>query len=105
MSFTTAGTSWPLRHGSIHAIITKEKKLYIDVNLDRGPFYGDTLSWTDANKPALDLQLVHVQTDLDLPRFNKLFIDLMKAPPQTPSGFEMTLPESASRHVSFKMRF
>jgi purine nucleosidase len=66
------------------AIITKEEKLYLDVDLSRGPFYGDTLSWTAANKPALDLQLVHVQTDLDLPRFNKLFIDLMKAPPLPP---------------------
>jgi inosine-uridine nucleoside N-ribohydrolase len=64
------------------AIITKEQKLYIDVDLSRGPSYGDTLSWTAANKPAVDLQLVHVQTDLDLPRFNKLFLDLMKAPPQ-----------------------
>jgi purine nucleosidase len=64
------------------AIITKEQQLYVDVDLTRGPFYGDTLSWTAANKPALDVQLVHVQTDLDLSRFNKLFIDLMKAPPQ-----------------------
>ena len=70
------------------AIITKEEKLYLDVDLNRGPFYGDTLSWTVANKPALDVQLVHVQTDLDLPRFNKLFVDLMKSPPQ---------PASASR--------
>jgi purine nucleosidase len=67
------------------AIITKEEKLYLDVDLSRGPFYGDTLSWTAANKPALDLQLVHVQTDLDLPRFNKFFVDLMKAPPQPAS--------------------
>ena len=66
-------------------IITKEQKLYVDVDLDRGPFYGDTLSWTAENKPALDLQLVHVATDLDLPRFNKLFVDLMKAPPLTVS--------------------
>jgi purine nucleosidase len=68
------------------AIITKEKTLYIDVNLDRGPFYGDTLSWAAANKPLLDLQLVHVQTDLDLSHFNKLLVDLMKAPPQLPSN-------------------
>jgi purine nucleosidase len=67
------------------AIITKEQRLYIDVNLNRGPFYGDTLSWTAENKPALDLQLVHVQTDLDLPRFNKFFVDLMKAAPHTSS--------------------
>ena len=66
-------------------IITKEQELYIDVDLDRGPFYGDTLSWTAANKPPLGLQLVHVQTDLDLERFNKLFVDLMKTPPQPPS--------------------
>ena len=62
------------------SIITKEQELYIDVNLNRGPFYGDTLSWTAANKPSLDLQLVHVQTDLDLERFNKSLINLMKAP-------------------------
>jgi inosine-uridine nucleoside N-ribohydrolase len=67
------------------AIITKEKELYIDVNINRGPFYGDTLSWTAENKPALDLQLVHVQTGVDLPRFNKLFVELMKGPPQPPA--------------------
>jgi purine nucleosidase len=67
------------------AIITKEEKLNIDVNLSRGPSYGDTLSWDETNKPALDLQPVHVHTDLDLPRFNKLFVDLMKAPPQVTS--------------------
>lgn len=68
------------------AIITKEQQLYVDVDLTRGPFYGDTLSWTAANKPTLDLQLVHVQTDLDLSRFNKLFVELMKGPPQTSSA-------------------
>jgi len=56
--------------------------LYVDVNLGKGPFYGDTLSWSAENKPALDLHPVHVQTELDLPRFNKLLVDLMKAPPQ-----------------------
>ena len=60
-------------------------RLYIDVDLSRGPSYGDTLSWTLENKPAVDLQLVHVQADLDLPRFNQLFVELMKAPPQLPS--------------------
>ena len=67
------------------AIITKEKELYIDVDLSHEPSYGDTLSWTAENKPAVDLQLVHVQADLDLPRFNQLFVELMKAPTQLPS--------------------
>ncbi|NYF78061.1 nucleoside hydrolase [Granulicella arctica] len=65
------------------AIITKEEKLYVDVDVTRGPTYGDTLTWTEANRPAIDRQLVHVQVDLDLARFNKLFVELMKAPPQT----------------------
>jgi purine nucleosidase len=65
------------------SIITKEDKLYIDVNLSRGSGYGDTVSWSETNKPALDLPLVHVQVDLDLARFNRLFVDLMKAPPQS----------------------
>jgi purine nucleosidase len=63
------------------AIITQEQLLYIDVDLNRGPSYGDTLSWTQANKPKTDVQLVHVQTGLDLQKFNTLFVDLMKAPP------------------------
>lgn len=67
------------------AIITKEEKLYVDVNLGQGPAYGDTMSWSAENKPALDLQPVHVQKELDLPRFNQLLIDLMKAPPQLPA--------------------
>ena len=66
------------------AIITREDLLYLDVDLTRGPTYGDTLTWNKASKPALDLQLVHVQQDLDLARFDREFVDLMKSPPQTP---------------------
>jgi hypothetical protein len=49
----------------------------MDVDVTRGPGYGDTLTWTDKLKPAIDVQLVHAQTDLDLPKFAKMFIDLM----------------------------
>ena len=62
------------------SIITQELKLYMDVDVSHGPAYGETLTWDDALKPALDLQQVHAQTDLDLPRFSKMFIDLMSAP-------------------------
>ena len=65
-------------------IITSERLLYLDVDLSHTATYGDTLAWTEASKPALDLQLVHVQTDLDLPRFTREFVDLMKSPPQLP---------------------
>ena len=64
------------------AIITAERRLYLDVDLSHGATYGDTLAWTEANKPDLDLQLVHVQTDLDLPRFTRMFVSLMQSSPQ-----------------------
>jgi purine nucleosidase len=63
------------------AIVTGERLLYMDVDLSHGPSYGDTLTWTAPFKPETDVQLVHAQVDLDLPRFSKMFVDLMKAPP------------------------
>jgi purine nucleosidase len=67
-------------------IITKEQILYVDVDTSHGPDYGDTLTWTAANKPTLpgpegEMQPVHVQQDLDTARFDRMFVDLMKAPP------------------------
>jgi purine nucleosidase len=67
------------------SIITKERKLYMDIDLSHGPSYGDTLTWTDQLKPAFDLQLVHAQTDLDLPKFTQMFVGLMSAPTQKPN--------------------
>jgi inosine-uridine nucleoside N-ribohydrolase len=63
------------------SVITKERVVYMDVNIDRGPAYGDTLIWTAKVKPDLEVREVHAQIDLDLPRFNRKFIDLMKAQP------------------------
>jgi purine nucleosidase len=64
------------------SIITQRKDLYMDVDVSHGPTYGDTLTWNEALKPTVDLHLVHAQVDLDLPRFSKMFIELMSA--QTP---------------------
>jgi purine nucleosidase len=63
-------------------IITKERELYVDVDLNPGPNYGDTLTWTKENKPERFMPVVHVQEDLDAPRFYRLFVELMKAQPQ-----------------------
>ncbi len=59
------------------ALITKEKQLYMDVDLSHGPSYGDTLTWDENSKPATGVRLVHAQMDLDLARFQKMFVDLM----------------------------
>jgi purine nucleosidase len=61
-------------------LITGERKLYMDINLDRGAGYGDTLTWSERDKPPLDLQLVHVQMDVNMPKFGKMFVDLMTVP-------------------------
>jgi inosine-uridine nucleoside N-ribohydrolase len=63
-------------------IITREKQTYMDVDLSHGPGYGDTLTWTDAMRPATDVQKVHAQLDLDLPKFTREFVELMSAPTQ-----------------------
>jgi inosine-uridine nucleoside N-ribohydrolase len=59
-------------------IITAERLLYLDVDISHSASYGDTMAWTAETKPNLDLQLVHVQSDLDLPRFNGEFVELMR---------------------------
>jgi len=64
------------------SIITKEKQVFMDVDLSHGPSYGDTLTWTGAMRPATDVQKVHAQLDLDLAKFTREFISLMTAPTQ-----------------------
>jgi len=61
-------------------LITAERQLYMDIDLSHGPSYGDTLTWTETYKPQTGVRLVHAQTDLDLPKFSKVFVELMKAP-------------------------
>jgi inosine-uridine nucleoside N-ribohydrolase len=61
-------------------LITKKETLFMDVDLNLGANYGNTLSWTDREKPKVELHPVEVQDDLDLDRFYKMFVDLLKAP-------------------------
>jgi inosine-uridine nucleoside N-ribohydrolase len=61
-------------------LITAKETRYMDVNLDRGYSYGDTVTWTDRDKPKIDLQPVEVQDDLDTAKFYKMFVDLLTAP-------------------------
>jgi inosine-uridine nucleoside N-ribohydrolase len=63
------------------SLVTGERRLYMDVDLSHGPSYGDTLTWSAPFKPDTDVQLVHAQIDLDLPKFTSMFVALMKAQP------------------------
>ncbi len=62
------------------SVITKKETLFMDVDLDRGAGYGNTLSWTEQDKPKIEVQPVEVQVDLDLDKFYKMFVDLLAAP-------------------------
>ena len=64
------------------SLIIKKENLYMDIELDRGASYGDTLTWSDLDKPKRDVRSVEVQVDLDTDKFYKMFVDLLTA--QTP---------------------
>jgi inosine-uridine nucleoside N-ribohydrolase len=64
-------------------IITKIREVYMDVDVSHGPSYGHTLTWAEKLQPATGVRLVHVQLDVDLPKFTKMFVDLMSASPTT----------------------
>lgn len=66
------------------SLITKTETRYLDVNLDRGAGYGDTLTWSENDKPKQNLQQVEIQVDLDTARFYKTFVDLLTAPTPKP---------------------
>jgi inosine-uridine nucleoside N-ribohydrolase len=61
-------------------VITKWKKLYLDVNIDHGAAYGTTLSWSEQTHPGMGEILANVQDDLDRAKFYKDYIDLMTRP-------------------------
>jgi len=61
------------------SLITKKETLFMDVDLDRGAGYGNTLSWTEHDKPKVAMPSVEVQDDLDLDKFYKMFVELLSA--------------------------
>jgi purine nucleosidase len=59
------------------SLITARQSVYMDVDLSRGPNYGNTLTWNEADKPATGVREVRVQMDVDTVRFQKMFVELM----------------------------
>jgi inosine-uridine nucleoside N-ribohydrolase len=66
------------------SIITKWKKLYVDVNIDHGAGYGNTLVWPAGQQPGMGEVLVEVQDDLDKAKFYKEYVDLLTRPTPSP---------------------
>ena len=61
-------------------IITKWKKLYMDVDVDHGAGYGNTLAWAPGLQPGMGEVLVDVQDDLDKQKFYKEYVELLSRP-------------------------
>jgi inosine-uridine nucleoside N-ribohydrolase len=80
------------------SIITQTRDLYMDVDVSHGPAYGETLTWSKAFKPAIDQQVVHAQVDLDLPKFSRMFVALMSAPP--PPGAKTAGKKNAGKKIA-----
>jgi len=59
------------------SLITQDEKVYMDVDLDKGAGYGNTLTWDRTDKPALDKQLVTVNLSLHANQFYDYFQRLM----------------------------
>jgi purine nucleosidase len=62
------------------SIITKSRKLYLDVNTDRGAGYGNTLVWGPGQQPGLGEILAEVQDDLDKGKFYREYVELLSRP-------------------------
>jgi purine nucleosidase len=62
------------------AITVHERVVYMDVNIDHGPNYGDVLTFSDNDKPELSLQKVHAQIDVDGARLERDLATLFGAP-------------------------
>jgi purine nucleosidase len=60
-------------------LITRKEIRYMDVDLDKGAGYGDTLTWSENDKPKREVRQVEIQVDLDTERFYKMFVDLLTA--------------------------
>ena len=68
------------------SLITKRETRFMDVDLDRGAGYGSVLTWSEKDKPAVDLQSVEIQVDLDTEKLYKMMVDLLTAPTPAAGG-------------------
>ena len=61
------------------SIVTQSSTLMVDANIVFGPAYGDTLSWTKEGAPNMGEQPVQVVFDVNVPKFERMSLDLLMA--------------------------
>ncbi len=60
-------------------LITAKETRYLDIDLNHGAAYGNTISWTEEDKPQIVGPPVEIQVDLDLQKFYNEFVALLSA--------------------------
>jgi purine nucleosidase len=63
------------------SVITGQKQLYMDIDIDHGAGYGNTLFWDSTSVVPPYERLANVQFDIDAEKFYKIYVDLMTRPP------------------------
>ena len=66
------------------SLITAKDSRYLDVDLSRGAEYGNTLSWSEHDKPKVVGPASEIQVDLDTQKFYDEFVQLLTAPTPKP---------------------
>lgn len=62
------------------SIITHWERLYVDVDIDHGAGYGNTLTWTPGRQPGMGEILVEAQAELNKVKFYQEYIELLTRP-------------------------
>ena len=65
------------------SIITAQKELYVDIDVDHGPSYGETLFWAPGTELPSYERKATVQFDVDTRKLYDLYVKLMTQPPRT----------------------
>ncbi|HTR64396.1 MAG TPA: nucleoside hydrolase [Terriglobales bacterium] len=63
------------------SIITSQEELYVDINIDHGPDYGETLFWSPGTELPPYEHKATVQFDVDTKKLYDLYVKLMTQPP------------------------
>ncbi len=66
-------------------LIKRESVVRMDVDTNHGASYGNTLTWSPGDGPALPTRMVNAQLDVDLPKLQKFLIDEMSRPVPRPN--------------------
>ena len=65
------------------SMITRQKELYVDIDVDHGPSYGQTLFWDPSSTVPPYERKATVQFDVDTKKLYDLYVQLMTQPPRS----------------------